>query len=106
MIEVIPFHGLLYDTKVTGPLIEVTAPPYDVIPPALQESLYQKNPHNIVRLILGKEFSTDSEMDNRYIRASKTFRQWLEEGVLVRDSQPGFYLYLSLIHISEPTRPY
>jgi hypothetical protein len=93
MIEVIPFHGLLYDTKVTGPLIEVTAPPYDVIPPALQESLYQKNPHNIVRLILGKEFSTDSEMDNRYIRASKTFRQWLEEGVLVRDSQPGFYLY-------------
>ena len=92
MIEVIPFHGLLYDTA-THPLIEVTAPPYDVIPPALQESLYQKNPHNIVRLILGKEFSTDSEMDNRYIRASKTFRQWLEEGVLVRDSQPGFYLY-------------
>ena len=93
MIEVIPFHGLLYDTKVTGPLIEVTAPPYDVIPPALQEFLYQKNPHNIVRLILGKEFSTDSEMDNRYIRASKTFWQWQEEGVLVRDSQPGFYLY-------------
>ena len=92
MIEVIPFHGLLYDTA-THPLIEVTAPPYDVIPPALQESLYQKNPHNIVRLILGKEFSTDSEMDNRYIRASKTFRQWQEEGVLVRDSQPGFYLY-------------
>ena len=92
MIEVIPFHGLLYDTA-THPLIEVTAPPYDVIPPALQESLYQKNPHNIVRLILGKEFSADSEMDNRYIRASKTFRQWLEEGVLVRDSQPGFYLY-------------
>jgi uncharacterized protein (DUF1015 family) len=92
MIEVIPFHGLLYDTA-THPLIEVTAPPYDVIPPALQESLYQKNPHNIVRLILGKEFSTDSEMDNRYIRASKTFRQWQEEGVLVRESQPGFYLY-------------
>ena len=92
MIEVIPFHGLLYETA-THPLIEVTAPPYDVIPPALQESLYQKNPHNIVRLILGKEFSTDSEMDNRYIRASKTFRQWQEEGVLVRDSQPGFYLY-------------
>ena len=93
MIEVIPFHGLLYNTKVTGPLIEVTAPPYDVIPPALQESLYQKNPHNVVRLILGKEFSTDSEMGNRYTRASDTFRQWLEEGILVRDPQPGFYLY-------------
>lgn len=93
MIEVKPFHGLLYDTKVTGPLIEVTAPPYDVISPALQESLHQKNPHNVVRLILGKEFSTDSEMDNRYTRSANTFRQWLEEKVLVRDAQPGFYLY-------------
>jgi len=93
MIEVKPFHGLLYNTKLTGPLIEVTAPPYDVISPALQESLYQKNPHNVVRLILGKEFSTDSEMDNRYTRSAAAFRQWLEEGVLVRDSQPGFYLY-------------
>ncbi len=93
MIEVKPFHGLLYNTKVTGPLIEVTAPPYDVISPSLQESLYQKNPHNIVRLILGKEFSTDSEMDNRYSRSADTFQQWLAEDVLVRDSQPGFYLY-------------
>ena len=93
MIEVKPFHGLLYDTKVTGPLIEVIAPPYDVISPALQESLYQKNPHNVVRLILGKEFSTDSEMDNRYTRSANTFQQWLKEEVLLRDPQPGFYLY-------------
>lgn len=93
MIEVKPFHGLLYNTKITGPLIEVTAPPYDVISPALQEALHQKNPHNVVRLILGKEFSTDSEMDNRYSRSAGTFKQWLEEEVLVRDSRPGFYLY-------------
>ena len=93
MIEVKPFHGLLYDTKVTGPLIEVTAPPYDVISPALQESLYQKNPHNVVRLILGKEFSTDSKMDNRYTRSANIFQKWLKEKVLVRDPQPGFYLY-------------
>ena len=93
MIEVKPFHGLLYDTKVTGPLAEVTAPPYDVISPALQESLYQKNPHNIVRLILGKVFSTDSEINNRYTRSANKFRQWLEDKVLLRDPQPGFYLY-------------
>lgn len=93
MIEVIPFHGLLYDTKVAGPLIEVTAPPYDVISPSLQETLYQKNPHNVVRLILGKESSTDSEMDNRYKRSAETFRKWREDKVLVRDTQPAFYLY-------------
>ena len=93
MIEVKPFHGLLYNTKVTGPLSEVTAPPYDVISPALQESLYQKNPHNVIRLILGKEFPTDSEVDNRYTRSAEIFGQWLEKEVIVRDSQPGFYLY-------------
>ena len=93
MIEVKPFHGLLYDTKVTGPLTEVTAPPYEVMSPALQESLYQKNPHNIIRLILGKVFSTDSEIDNRYTRSANKFRQWLEDKVLLRDPQPGFYLY-------------
>ena len=93
MIEVKPFHGLLYNTKVTGPLSEVTAPPYDVISPALQESLYQKNPHNVIRLILGKEFLTDSEVDNRYTRSAEIFGQWLEKEVIVRDSQPGFYLY-------------
>ncbi len=93
MIEVIPFHGLLYNTEVTGPLAAVVAPPYDVIAPTLQESLYQKNPHNVVRLILGKEFSADSETDNRYTRAAATFRQWLQDGVLVRDPRPGFYLY-------------
>jgi uncharacterized protein (DUF1015 family) len=93
MTEVIPFQGLLYDTRVTGPLVEVTAPPYDVISPALQESLYQKNPYNIVRLILGKESSTDSAMDNRYTRSANIFQQWLEQGVLVRDAKPGFYFY-------------
>ena len=54
MIDVIPFHGLLYTLDIGGPLEELTAPPYDVISPAQQEALYQKNPYNGVRLIFGK----------------------------------------------------
>tara|TARA_Y100000758_G_C16039148_1_gene417558 strand:+ start:174 stop:659 length:486 start_codon:yes stop_codon:yes gene_type:complete len=93
MIEVIPFHGLLYNVDITGPLHGVTAPPYDVISPDQQEALYQKNPHNVIRLILGKEYETDSESDNRYTRSAKVFEDWTNEGVLKRDNKPGFYLY-------------
>ena len=93
MIEVCPFNGLLYDTDITGPLDGVTAPPYDVISPEQQEALYNKNPNNVVRLILGKEFDQDSDADNRYTRSAKVFKDWISKGVLKRDGEPGFYLY-------------
>ncbi|MBI4384815.1 MAG: DUF1015 domain-containing protein [Nitrospinae bacterium] len=93
MVEVVPFRGLLFDQEKTGPLAEVTAPPYDVIKPEQQEELYRKNPYNVVRLILGKELPSDHENDNRYTRSAALFRQWTEEGALVRDHKPVFYLY-------------
>ncbi|MBC8284831.1 MAG: DUF1015 domain-containing protein [Nitrospinae bacterium] len=93
MIEVIPFRGLLYNPDITSTLDEVIAPPYDVISPDQQEALYKKNPHNVVRLILGKEFETDSDSDNRYTRSAKVFKDWISEGVLRKDDEPGFYLY-------------
>ncbi|MEK9628511.1 MAG: DUF1015 domain-containing protein [Nitrospinota bacterium] len=93
MIEVIPFHGLLFNLDITGPLEEVIAPPYDVISPNQQEALYEKNPYNVVRLILGKEYETDSETDNRYTRSANVFKEWTQKGVLQRDKEPAFYLY-------------
>ncbi|MFT4580149.1 MAG: hypothetical protein ACI9UO_003004 [Nitrospinales bacterium] len=93
MIEVIPFNGLLYNLEIVGSLDEVTAPPYDVISPDQQEALYKKNPHNVVRLILGKGSDQDSHTDNRYTRSAKFFEDWINEGVLKRDDEPGLYLY-------------
>jgi uncharacterized protein (DUF1015 family) len=93
MIEVIPFNGLLYNLEIVGSLDEVTAPPYDVISPDQQEALYQKNPHNVVRLIFGKGSDQDSDTDNRYTRSAKVFECWINEGVLKRDDEPGLYLY-------------
>ena len=75
MIEVIPFNGLLYNLDIIDSLDDVTAPPYDVISPDQQEALYKKNPHNVVRLILGKESDKDSDMDNRYTRSAKVFEE-------------------------------
>lgn len=93
MIDVIPFHGLLYNPNIIDSLEEVTAPPYDVISPAQQEALYQKNPYNVVRLILGKEYENDSENDNRYTRSAKVFNDWTNEGILKKDDKSAYYLY-------------
>ena len=93
MIDVIPFHGYLYNLDISGPLEEVTAPPCDAISPIQQEALYQKNPYNVIRLILGKKYENDSGSDNRYTRSAKFFKDWTDKGILKKDDKPGYYLY-------------
>jgi uncharacterized protein (DUF1015 family) len=46
----------------------------------------------MIRLILGKIYPDDSEHDNRYTRAAKFFRHWLDEGLLIQDKEPAFYV--------------
>ena len=100
MVAIVPFKGLLFNQKKTGPAEEVTAPPYDVISPQLQDELYAKNPFNVVRLILEKQYPEDNEENNRYTRSCATFKQWIEDDILIKDEKPGFYVY-SQEYISE-----
>ncbi len=93
MVEVVPFHGLLYNEKKAGPLAELVAPPYDVIRPDLQDALYAKNPYNVVRLILGRQNDTDDDNNNRYTRAAGDFAEWQAQDILKQDERPGFYVY-------------
>ncbi|HKK01785.1 MAG TPA: DUF1015 domain-containing protein [Desulfuromonadales bacterium] len=93
MAKVVPFRGLRYNADAVKEPSNVMAPPYDVISPELQDALYQRDPHNIVRLILGKTFESDNDADNRYTRAAGDFRQWQDEGVLARDEDAAIYLY-------------
>ena len=93
MVDIAPFAGLLFNQEKAGPADQVTAPPYDVISPQQQDALYEKNPFNVVRLILEKQYTEDTEDNNRYTRSAATFKQWIEEQVLVRDEKPGFYVY-------------
>jgi len=93
MVDITPFRGLLFNQDKTGPVNQVTAPPYDVISPEQQDALYKKNPYNVVRLILEKQYPEDDEKKNRYTRSSVTFKKWIEDGVLVEDEKPGFYVY-------------
>ena len=93
MVEVVPFNGLRYNEEKSGPLSELIAPPYDVIRPDLQEALYARNPHNVVRLILGKQFEDDNDSNSRYTRSAKDFTDWQSKDILKEDAEPSFYVY-------------
>ena len=88
MATVKGFKGIRYNPEKVQDFGNVLAPPYDVINSQEQEDLYNKDPHNVIRLILNK-----GEGDARYEDAAKTFRQWIEEDVLTHDGEPSIYPY-------------
>src|SRR5579884_966067 len=93
MADIRAFRAYRYDLGRVGALSDVVAPPYDVIDPALQQSLYDRSPYNVIRLILNQEWPTDTEQDNRYTRSAAYLREWLAEDVLKQDSARGLYVY-------------
>src|ERR1700683_4459546 len=56
--------------------------PYDKISPEMQARYLSLSPYNLVRLILGERFSTDTGADNEYTRAAGLLRGWVGAGVL------------------------
>jgi uncharacterized protein (DUF1015 family) len=91
MAVIVPFRGISYNPQKINDLSKVVAPPYDVISPQEQETLYQRHPQNVVRLILNKETPQDHPKDNRYTRSTALYQAWQKEGVLVRAPKPQFY---------------
>lgn len=85
-----PFAGVRYDCDVAGaPLDALVAPPYDVVDDDQRAVLEAADRHNSVRLILPR----DDEHGDRYEAATRTFRDWCAQGVLVADPAPRFYGY-------------
>jgi len=94
MPEIRAFRGIRYDLGHVGCLSDVVAPPYDVISPELQEQLYQRHSCNVVRLILNRiEPGDDDEVNNRYTRAKRFFKNWQSQGVLFTEADPAIYVY-------------
>jgi len=80
-----PFAGIRYSS---GALGDIVCPPYDIISPAHQNALYERHPHNAVRLELAR-----GEGVARYESAAATFGQWRDEGILAGDPGPSLYVY-------------
>jgi len=93
MVEVAPFPGVMYNTKKITDPDKVMSPPYDIISDKMQKELYQKSPYNFVRLILGKQSSTDTEIDNRYTRAQMLWKKWLKQSILIASEKQAIYPY-------------
>src|SRR5205807_1494138 len=67
---------------------------YDVIGPEELHRLEQRSPYNVVHLDLAR----DEDGRDRYVTARERLRSWQEEGVLVADAEPGFYVYRMRYH--------
>ncbi len=93
MAVVMPFKGIRYNPAKIQDVSRVAAPPYDVISPQAQEYYYLLHEHNVIRLILGKQYATDSPGSDWFARAASFYREWRQNQVLVRDRQSGVYLY-------------
>ncbi|MBW1759394.1 MAG: DUF1015 domain-containing protein, partial [Deltaproteobacteria bacterium] len=92
MAKIIPFKGILYNPTQVDNMVDVVAPPYDVISPEEQEKLHDRHPNNVVRLILGKTSENDTPDNNRHTRAANYFNKWCSEDILSQDKCPAFYL--------------
>jgi uncharacterized protein (DUF1015 family) len=93
MADIRAFRGYRYNSARIGSLSDVIAPPYDVIDAALQDALYARSPHNVIRLELSKDEPTDNDNNNRYTRAADQLRALLSDDVLVQDSARSLYVY-------------
>ncbi len=88
MTTVRPFRALRYDpTRV--PLADVLAPPYDVVAADDRGTLYDRNPHNAIRLELTRNVADEKTTDYAEIR--ETLDAWASDGVLQRDAAPALY---------------
>jgi len=87
-----PFQPYRYTPKAGDPSHLLTQP-YDKINPAMQAKYLAASPYNLVRVILGERDIKDNASDNVYTRAAKHLDDWIRDGILAQDPQPGFYAY-------------
>jgi uncharacterized protein (DUF1015 family) len=88
-----PFAGLRYSPQAVADLSAVMTPPYDVINAAERTAYLAQHPYNMVHLILGAEYESDTAEHNRFTRAAALLQQWYRDGVLRQETQPALYLY-------------
>lgn len=92
MAEIRPFRANYYAPG--SPYNQVLSPPYDVISAAQQQSLYDRDPHNFVRVDYAQPQPGDTDTDNVYTRAATTLAAWRAEGIFATAAAPGYYLHV------------
>jgi uncharacterized protein (DUF1015 family) len=106
MAHIEPFRAVRYNSRL-GDLSLMVSQPYDRVLYGLQEQYYAASPYNVVRIIRGKDLSTDVPDrlagPNVYTRAQAYYELWLAEQVLIRDPTPAIYAYHQIFAVDGQT---
>ena len=89
-----PFKAYRFNPEIVGNAGDCISPPYDVIDDNKREQLYNANPHNIVRIILGKTTPADNDKNNQYTRAAEYLNDWIKSNALKQDAKDALYFYV------------
>jgi uncharacterized protein (DUF1015 family) len=92
MARIKPFRGIRYNPERITDMANVVCPPYDVISENEQTAYYDRSPYNVIRMELGQPHAADDATNNRHTRAGAYLRTWLDEGILIQEDRPAFYL--------------
>jgi len=95
-----PFQPYRYSAKAGDPAKLLTQP-YDKINPTMRAGYLAASPYNLVRLILGERHASDSDSDNVYTRAARYLDDWIRDGILARDPEPGLYAYFQEFQVPD-----
>lgn len=101
MANIKPFKGYRYNPDKISNLGEVVSPPYYKIKPEEKAALFDMSKYNSVRLFSGRSYDDDSETNNRFTRAAAYLRDWIAEGILMRDEKPAIYMYEETIQVGD-----
>ncbi len=94
MLEVAPFQAIRFDhTRCGGDVSSLLAPPYDVLDQNDKDALLARSEHNIVAIDLPHIPPKTLGPPEAYDRSARLMREWLDEGVLIREENPALYLY-------------
>jgi len=92
LADIRPFQGVHYNPSIVKDIAKVICPPYDIIPPQLQQELHRRSEYNFVRIEYGFETPHDSSTDNKYTRAASFIEEMLKQKVMAADPKPCIYI--------------
>ncbi len=93
MSDIRPFRGIRYATTASRDISSRLAPPYDVLDEADKRALLARSDHNFVAVDLPHVPPKTAGPAKAYADAAKKLAGWIDEGAMVRDPAPAFYVY-------------
>lgn len=90
-----PFRAYVYNAEKIKSYSDVVCPPYDVISADAQEAYHNRDAHNLIHILFGR----DKQGEDKYLRAQNYFQGWLQEKILIQDDRPAIYFYNQQYHV-------